>query len=205
MPRPAYGGRTTCESCKAIDVRDLHRRGLLRAGRQFSWTWRSRGQPTGEIRIRSEVNAVVLEFNSRTRGETEWKPIEQRVPIEWTECHLGGRRPWFRCSVSSAGRSCGRRVALLYGAGELFACRHCYGLAYESQQQSRSDRNLSQVQKIRMRLGGSPNMLHPFPQKPRGMHWRTYVRLQGRAQAAEAVWSTSMMGYVGMLRRRQAR
>src|SRR5215210_756262 len=42
MPRPAYGGRTTCESCKAIDVRDLHRRGLLRAGRQFSWTWRSR-------------------------------------------------------------------------------------------------------------------------------------------------------------------
>jgi len=91
-------------------------------------------------------------------------------------------------------------VALLYGAGELFACRHCYGLAYDSQQQSRHDRNLSQAQKIRMRLGGSANMLHPFPQKPRGMHWRTYLRHQQRAQAAEAVWNASMMRYVSILK-----
>jgi hypothetical protein len=26
-------------------------------------------------------------------GSTEWKDIRQRVPITWTECHLGGRRP----------------------------------------------------------------------------------------------------------------
>jgi hypothetical protein len=29
---------------------------------------------------------------------------------------------------------------------------------------------------IRMRLGGSNDPLEPFPQKPRGMHWRTYRR-----------------------------
>ena len=198
MARPA--GRTTCESCKSIDVRDWHRRGLLSAARQFSWSWSLRGDPTGSISVRSEVNVVSLVFHWRGCGDTEWKSVEQRVPIVWTECHLGGQRPWFRCSVSSGGRYCGRRVALLYGAGELFACRHCYGLAYDSQQQSRHDRNLSQAQKIRMRLGGSANMLHPFPQKPRGMHWRTYLRHQQRAQAAEAVWNASMMRYVSILK-----
>lgn len=35
-----------------------------------------------------------------------------------------GRR-WFVCSVHANGRYCGRRVALLYLAGELFACRRC--------------------------------------------------------------------------------
>jgi hypothetical protein len=44
----------------------------------------------------------------------------------------GGRRPWFICSGYSRTRYCGRCVALLYGAGDFFACRRCYGLAYAS-------------------------------------------------------------------------
>jgi hypothetical protein len=34
-------------------------------------------------------------------------------------------------------RIAGRRVTKLYGAGRLFACRHCYQLAYASQQRDR--------------------------------------------------------------------
>jgi hypothetical protein len=37
----------------------------------------------------------------------------------------------------------------------------------------------------RMRLGGSGNLLDLFPDKPRGMHRRTYGRLQAAAIAAE--------------------
>ena len=37
-----------------------------------------------------------------------------------------------------------------------------------------------------MRLGGSNDPLDPFPQKPRGMHWRTYERLREQAHAADA-------------------
>jgi hypothetical protein len=37
-----------------------------------------------------------------------------------------------------------------------------------------------------MRLGGSNDPLEPFPQKPRGMHWRTYERLREQAHAAQA-------------------
>jgi hypothetical protein len=44
---------------------------------------------------------------------------------------------------------------------------------------------------IKMRLGGSNDPLEPFPQKPRGMHWRTYLRLRDQANAAEAAAMTA--------------
>jgi hypothetical protein len=186
LARPAYGGGPTCEGCKSIDVRRWHREGRLHAGQQFSWSWTCGGEPSGNISVRSEPDAMVLMYRSRRWVATEWKSIEQRVPITWTECHLGGRRPWFVCSVYRDGRYCGRRVAVLYGAGELFACRRCCGLTYASRQESPRDRSISQARKVRMRLGGGPSLFDPFPDKPKGMHWRTYLRLRARAQAAEA-------------------
>ena len=44
MARPALGGRTTCESCPSIDVREWQRKGLLRTGQEFSWSWRRGGE-----------------------------------------------------------------------------------------------------------------------------------------------------------------
>jgi hypothetical protein len=185
MARPAYGARTTCESCISIDVRHWHREGRLCDGQFISWSWTRGGEPAGSISVRTEKDAVVLIYRSRSWGGSEWKSIEQRVPIAWTACHLGGRRPWFVCPVYSNGQYCGRRVALLYGAGELFACRRCYGLAYSSQQETPMHRLLGQAQKIRMRLGGSARLCEPFPEKPKRMHWCTYLRLRARAEARE--------------------
>jgi len=93
---------------------------------------------------------------------------------------------------------CGRHVTKLYGAGRLFACRHCYRLAYASQQESAHQRGLLKLQKIRMRLGGSLSMLDEFPDKPKGMHWRTYDRLRGLHDAAE---NRSTMGLMSFRRR----
>jgi hypothetical protein len=45
---------------------------------------------------------------------------------------------------------------------------------------------MRRAQMIKMRLGGSNDPLDPFPQKPRGMHWRTYERLREQAHAADA-------------------
>ena len=123
------------------------------------------------------MDAIILIYRARSLLAAEWKPIEQRVQITWTSCHFGGRRPWFICSARANGRYCGRRVAVLYAAGELFACRCCSGLAYASQQKDPLVRNVSQSQKIRMRLGGRPDdLLGPIPPRPRRMWRRTYER-----------------------------
>ena len=76
---------------------------------------------------------------------------------------------------------------MLYLAGELFACRKCYGLAYASQQGGLLFRNLRKAQSIRMRLGGNPDPCEPFPAKPRRMHRRTYLLLRAQAEEAEAL------------------
>ena len=181
-------------------MRRWHREGRLRPGLFFSWSWTCNGEPFGDIKVRTEADAVVLVYRMRNRGDAEWKSVEQRVPITWTACHLGGSRPWFICSVHSNGRYCGRRVAVLYIAGELFACRRCYGLAYASQREALHHRGVGKAQKIRMRLGGSPNMFEEFPDKPKGMHWRTYDRLRHMHDVAEGRSASALMRVVERLR-----
>jgi hypothetical protein len=202
VARPYGSGRATCESCISIDVRRWHREGRLRPGQYFSWSWTRGGEPSGNISVRTEQDAVVLLFRSRSYGDADWKSVEQRVPIIWTSCHFGGHRAWFVCSVYSGGRYCGRRVAVLYGAGELFACRRCYGLAYASQHEALHHRGLGKAQKIRMGLGGSPSMLEGFPDKPKGMHWETYDRLRHTHDIAEARSNMGFMQFVERLQRR---
>ena len=96
-------------------------------------------------------------------------------------CNFGGERTWFICP----GAGCGRRVAVLYGAGRYFLCRHCYELLYESQRENAMYRAIHKAQSIRKRLGGSANMMKPFPEKPKGMHWSTYGRLWWEHHEAE--------------------
>jgi hypothetical protein len=172
MSRP-YEGAPTCEGCPSIDVRMWHRQGLLRPGQTFPYSWSQAGEPRGSISVRTESSAVVLSFRARDWERAEWKSVNQRVPIAWTVCHLGGHRPWFCCT------RCGRRVAKVFlGGSTFFACRHCYGLAYESQLESVRLRRIGKARKIRMKLGGDANVLDDFPQKPKGMHRRTYDRLR---------------------------
>ena len=184
MGRPALGGRMIYNSCPSIDVREWQRKGLLRTGQEFSWSWRRGGDAAGSITVRVENAAVVLGYRSCRSGSNEWKSIQQRVPIRLTACHFGGVRPWFVCPAYCNGRYCGRRAAILYCAGELFACRQCYGLSYASQQQTALDRGLEQARKIRMRLGGGVDLLEPFPGRPKRMHRRTFLRLRARAETA---------------------
>jgi hypothetical protein len=183
MARPAYGGRRTCESCRSIDIRRWHREGGLRAGRSFSGSWTCHREPSAHVDVRTETDAVALVYRSRSPGTVEWKLIEQRVAITWTACHFGGRRPWFICPVCSRDR--GRRVAVLYELGGLFACRYCCGLAYACQQETPMYRGLAMAQKIRKRLAGSTDIFDAFPAKPKGMHWTTYDRLQLAHEAAK--------------------
>jgi hypothetical protein len=115
----------------------------------------------------------------RPTAELQSKRVfEQNVSLTWTDCTLGGRRPWFRCR-------CDRRVALLHYSQGSFACRRCQGLAYQCQSETPRLRHIRRARKIRMRLGGGFSFSERFPEKPRGMHWRTYMRMRAAAGQAE--------------------
>jgi hypothetical protein len=103
--------------------------------------------------------------------------------------------------VSSNNICCGRRVAVLYVADELFACQRCCGLTYASQHEALRYRGLIRAQKIRMRLAGSANMFDAFPDKPRGMHWRTYNCLRRAHDTAEERSNIGLMRFVDRLGR----
>ena len=160
-------------------VRRWRREGRLQPSQSFPYSWTRDGEPYGSIGVRIEPSGVVLSFRTRISESAEWKSVEQHVPVVWTPCHLGGGRPWFRCTATADGRYCGRRVAKLYlGGSAVFACRQCYGLAYASQLESLQHRGIGKARKIRMRLGGGANILDSFPAKPKRMHWRTYNKLR---------------------------
>ena len=124
--------------------------------------------------------------------------MQEPVPLSWMACTFGGERPWFVCP----GAGCDRRVAVLYGPGKHFLCRHCYDLVYESQQDDAMYRALHKAQAIRERLGGSANMMEPFPEKPKGMHWKTYERLWWEHHEAEMAQLAAMREWIDRMEKK---
>jgi len=58
-----------------------------------------------------------------------------------------------------------------------FACRHCCRLAYHSQRETKDDRATRSAEKIRAKLNWQPGIINYPGDKPKGMHWKTYLRL----------------------------
>ena len=160
MRRPSLGGcgggrlrsrntRTTSD-CRQIDVRRWQREGLLRAGECFTREWKRHSEVVATISVRIETDQVVLSYRYPTYDDS-WTDQEYAVQLEWTPCHYGGSRAWFLCPA----KGCGRRVAILYLGGAVFACRHCYQLRYQSHREAPYLRATYRAQAIRIKLGGS--------------------------------------------------
>lgn len=181
-------------SCRSLDVNKLNRAGTLSPDYWGGWRWFNQDETTATIGLRMDGTRLALKYRYRAYGGP-WQDVEQPVAITWPPYRYGGRRPYFICR-------CGRRVTKLFGAGRLFLCRGCYGLAYTSQRERGMDRALTKANRIRMRLGGDPGMASSFPDKPKGMHWRTYDRLMQNVADAEDVANVHMVRFVNQLRAR---
>lgn len=172
-----WGSRDTCESYTRIELPYLRKQGMLRPGYYGSLSWNRGGEPSGDIRFRMHENSMELIYKHRKAG-AKWQEVNEHVPFAFTGQHFGGRRRWFVCL------SCRRRCAVLYG-GTHYRCRKCWNLAYASQRELPHYRALTQAQNFRRRLGGSPCTDEPFPEKPKGMRWRTYDKLRQRGEALD--------------------
>lgn len=172
-------GRSTTSDLYALDVRQLQREKLLSANQNFGWSWSRNGEIIASIQIRTEADRVILNYRHKANGR-DWVQMDYPVWLDWTACHYGGGRAWFRCPASG----CGRRVAKLYiGRAGIFACRHCYRLAYASQRENAMDRTIRRAEKIRARLGWEPGVLNGSGWKPKWMRWATFWQAQEKVNA----------------------
>jgi hypothetical protein len=174
--------RALVEQTHALDMRRLHRAGMLRPGASGALSWRTSfaGEPgpvTAQLtHAATHDGAVSLVFRP-VHGDAR----PQVVALAWTACRYGGARPWFRCPALGCGRMC----AILYqrGAG-IFACRRCWGLAYRSQRMTQLERLEAKAERLYARIGSSPD--DDVAEKPPRMWWRTFNRIVDQAEAADA-------------------
>lgn len=190
-----WDSKNTTDGYRRIDVRRWAREDCLSPGQQFLWSWKRDDEVVASIQVRAEHGRVVLIYRCRDRGADEWTDWNYPVYLEKTPCHLGGERDWFLCP----GRGCGRRVAILYG-GDVFVCRHCRDLAYQSQREQVHDRLTRKADRIRDRLDWEPGCLNGWGPKPKGMHWKTFNRLVAEHDAyVDAGWAMFEAKYGGSL------
>ena len=195
------GGKRCTNEMLALVVRSINRAGRLTPGSWFTWQWTCSGEITSSIQLRVETDSVVLDYRNRSNHHNggEWESMRYTVALDWTPCGFGGKRVWWRCPAVG----CGRRVAVLHG-GRVFACRQCNRLAYRSQREADDDRATRRADKLRKRLGWEPGILNGNGWKPKGMHWRTFERLQGEHNAHVNAALAGMAVKLGLLGERVA-
>lgn len=168
--------RPTVEDCLELSVSLLTEENLLADGvhRKGSFAWPEGEAISFEVNMRDDSD-LWLRLAYKTAEET----VDLVVKLETTSPYFGGVRYWFICE------NCQRRSGKLYlPTGENhFRCRLCHRLVYEAQRESRGSRMLRKAGKIRHRLGGNPS--DPLPERPKGMHRRTFQKLMFEAISAE--------------------
>jgi hypothetical protein len=193
------------EDLQFFGIKDWVARGLIRPGNAFDLIWPGEdGRPEASIDIRIEkISSVhpalvgllpagssvpdhlqaVLQYNVR-RAPDDVRPITDVIAL--AQSHRGrAGQSWLFCCPG-----CTRRVADLYPKGAYFRCRKCCGVGYRSQRQTRVERGLEKAARIKRQLGGTGEYGERVPERPKGMQWRTYLRLL--EDLAEAECRTSM-------------
>jgi len=174
--------RTTTEEVHSVDIRYMKKQGLLEPNNSGTLSWSCRGEQTGWIRYQVHENYLRLIYRSRSRGE-EWQNMDERIYFQRTPCHYGGERLWFSCP------HCHTRVAIIYGHGKRFLCRHCYALPYASQGEDYLERMIRKARKIRERLDADMSLDFPILDKPKGMHWKTFNKLKHKEKIVNEKFS----------------
>jgi hypothetical protein len=195
-----WHSKATTGAALRLDVRWLARKGLFQPGiaAYLPMHWTRNGKPSGNITVSYDArrpDELLLDYRTRATGETDWTDVREVVLLEWTPCHYGGERIWCRCP------GCGSRCAVLYSMHGRFLCVPCNKLAYSTTRADRLYRLNERGEKITDRLGVEREWVLQWlvaPEKPKGMHWRTYDRLR---REWEAIHAAANADYSAGLRR----
>ena len=188
------GGKDCTGDMRPVDVRHLQRDGSLKPGQSYGLQWKRGGNVVASINLAVQADYVRFTYRHSRHGG-EWQDVQAVAYLDRMPCRFGGSRAWWLCPC------CGRRVAILY-IGKTPACRHCYRLAYRSEREDAGDRASRQADKLRDRLGWEPGILNGNGGKPKGMHWRTFERLQAQHDAYASVFMAGIGLMLGKLQQR---
>lgn len=123
-----------------LSIFHLYRKGCLTNGNSGSITYT---YPSYESKINystyidfiyQESSCIRLKYEDYDFNENKVH-ADFNIYLTTTPCTYGGERYWFVCPAVVNGKSCNRRVGVLYKPKygcPYFACRHCYNLTYES-------------------------------------------------------------------------
>lgn len=163
--------KNTTDQYHAIDIRELGGKGRLQPGESGLINYSRGGTPTGVLLYSALEDELTLLYWYRYNNA--WKPVDETLYFDYSDCNFGGVRQWFSCP------QCGNRVAVIY-AGH-FACRQCLNLVYESQRENPFIRSIRRWEKSIQKLGGD-RWTTGIPDRPKYMHRKTYFRLLSEAQ-----------------------
>lgn len=134
--------------CRSLSVKTLKKMGVFddSPDEVYSISWvNDLGEAAGKVTITPHVGgngnkrSLRVEIEGIVTGGGSFVTVTgQDIQITTTPCYYGGVRNWFLCPAVVEGVLCENRVGMLYlpPGGQVFACRHCYGLTYESSQQN---------------------------------------------------------------------
>ena len=168
----------------------LAEEGALKSG---SLGWSCGGQPSGNVSyscdMRDLENSVLeLRFTVTKWATDSAKSYVQPIRLSHTRPHLGGRRWWMHCPHN------GTRIQNLFmpAGGDVFACRKAWGIAYRSQRQTKRDNLFERLFRLQRRLGCEEGWEMPI-RRPKGMHHRTYARLEEEYWQLDAQCAVELM------------
>ncbi|QSP93791.1 hypothetical protein LPB19_11350 [Marinobacter salinisoli] len=174
--KPSRTAKPFPEQFVALDIRKLQKSDGLKPGAAYNLHMYNQGKKCGIFSIVVYDDCLELKY-SPFDNQTNLFPY-QTIGIARTACHFGGDRPWFLCP----GDQCSKRVAILYGPNSML-CRHCWGIAYQSQRENQIQRMFRKLRSIEASYTGRPNNSAPKDRtRPKGMHIRTFERLQEKHQ-----------------------
>src|SRR5258708_2534077 len=133
--------KETVESALNLDILELQREGFLKvaAGVASEIQWTTNGKACSSVGyVLEKREGIPISMRLQYKTSEDQRSSDYWVSITPTSCNYGGVRLWFLCPGWKNGVRCGRRCRKLYLRGNVFACRVCHELTYESTQKSGS-------------------------------------------------------------------
>lgn len=163
-----HNAKRTTADYLSIKISDMKRYKALSLGRHF-WSWKRNGEKTGSVSFVVAEDRVTFQYSTKDHDGNAIC-VDKAIRITTTDCNYGGRRKWFLCG-------CGRRVARLFIRRQHVACRDCFNLAYPTQNGDGIDKAWARISTLEARLKDDHY-------RPKGMHWKTFLRIKARLSEA---------------------